>query len=92
MDAEWSDEHEHDDCGVDEGVGEVVDDAGEIVDTRAEMDRCIFEIGVEDEPDSGEDGGENNDLADRRSRKPINQKDKIIGLALGQQESSPGKH
>lgn len=92
MDAEWSDEHEHDDCGVDEGVGEVVDDAGEIVDARAEVDWCIFEIGVEEEPDGSEDSGENNDLADRRSRKPINQKDKIIWLALGQQESSPGKH
>jgi hypothetical protein len=92
LDAEWSDEHKHYDCGIDQGVGEVIDDAGKIVDSGAKVDWCVFEIGVEDEPDGSEDGGENNDLADRRSRKPINQKDKVIGLALGQQESSPGKH
>ena len=65
LDAEGADEHEDDDGGIDEGVGEVVDDAATGESSSAFVNRGVFEIFKESESNESENNGENNNLTNR---------------------------
>jgi len=76
LNAERADEHEDDYGGIDEGVGEVVNNAGGRIKTGSVVLGGVFKIFIEGESDDCERDCEHHDLADGGSGDLIYHEDK----------------